>query len=150
MLIIILSSMALAAEDPIIDDSEWNNCLDVVDNVFTVIFAIEMILKVNRFAKCTLLRLTNTCVLQIIDLGVILHPGSYLREFWNIMDAVVVICAFASFIFQKRWWIKVFFKRQTCLNHFWILIFQWCFRWYEFVDHQIAPSVKSVASAKDY
>lgn len=94
--------MALAAEDPIIDDSEWNNCLDVVDNVFTVIFAIEMILKVNHFAKCTLLRLTNICVLQIIDLGVILHPGSYLREFWNIMDAVVVICAFASFIFQKR------------------------------------------------
>ncbi|XP_060853575.1 voltage-dependent calcium channel type A subunit alpha-1 isoform X4 [Rhopalosiphum padi] len=82
MLIIILSSVALAAEDPINDDSDWNNYLDVVDNVFTVIFAIEMILK-------------------IIDLGVILHPGSYLREFWNIMDAVVVICAFASFIFQK-------------------------------------------------
>jgi hypothetical protein len=46
MLIIILSSVALAAEDPINDESEWNNCLDVVDNVFTVIFAIEMILKV--------------------------------------------------------------------------------------------------------
>lgn len=40
-------------------------------------------------------------VFQIIDLGVILHPGSYLREFWNVMDAVVVICAFMSFIFQK-------------------------------------------------
>lgn len=47
MLIIILSSVALAAEDPINDDSEWNNYLDVVDNVFTVIFAIEMILKVR-------------------------------------------------------------------------------------------------------
>lgn len=46
MLIIILSSVALAAEDPINDDSDWNNYLDVVDNVFTVIFAIEMILKV--------------------------------------------------------------------------------------------------------
>ncbi|VVC29317.1 Voltage-dependent calcium channel, alpha-1 subunit,Voltage-dependent L-type calcium channel, IQ- [Cinara cedri] len=83
MLIIILSSVALAAEDPINDVSDWNDYLDVVDNVFTVIFAIEMILKV-------------------IDLGVILHPGSYLREFWNIMDAVVVICAFASFIFQSK------------------------------------------------
>lgn len=47
MLIIILSSVALAAEDPIVDNSEWNNYLDVVDNVFTVIFAIEMILKVS-------------------------------------------------------------------------------------------------------
>lgn len=46
MLIIILSSVALAAEDPISDNSEWNHYLDVVDNVFTVIFAIEMILKV--------------------------------------------------------------------------------------------------------
>ncbi|XP_050430003.1 voltage-dependent calcium channel type A subunit alpha-1 isoform X6 [Adelges cooleyi] len=82
MLIIILSSVALAAEDPIHDKSEWNDYLDIVDNVFTVIFAIEMILK-------------------IIDLGLILHPGSYLREFWNIMDAVVVICALASFIFEK-------------------------------------------------
>ncbi|XP_050531904.1 voltage-dependent calcium channel type A subunit alpha-1 isoform X4 [Daktulosphaira vitifoliae] len=82
MLIIILSSVALAAEDPIDDNSKWNKNLDIVDNVFTVIFAIEMILK-------------------IIDLGVILHPGSYLREFWNIMDAVVVICALASVIFER-------------------------------------------------
>lgn len=101
--------MALAAEDPINDDSDWNNYLDVVDNVFTVIFAIEMILKVRlkghmQSANQLLYKKDKhlTCIfLQIIDLGVILHPGSYLREFWNIMDAVVVICAFASFIFQK-------------------------------------------------
>lgn len=53
MIIIILSSMALAAEDPINDNSEWNNYLDVVDNVFTVIFAIEMILKVNNLHNQT-------------------------------------------------------------------------------------------------
>ena len=40
--------------------------------------------------------------LQILDLGIILHPGSYLREFWNIMDAVVVICAAVSFGFNLR------------------------------------------------
>jgi hypothetical protein len=39
---------------------------------------------------------------QILDLGIILHPGSYLREFWNIMDAVVVICAAVSFGFNLR------------------------------------------------
>ena len=36
---------------------------------------------------------------QVIDLGVIAHPGSYLRDVWNLMDAVVVICACISFVF---------------------------------------------------
>ena len=36
--------------------------------------------------------------LQIIDYGVILHPGSYLRELWNVMDMLVVSCAVSSFI----------------------------------------------------
>lgn len=39
-------------------------------------------------------------ILKIIDLGIIFHPGSYLREFWNIMDAVVVMCAVFSFGFK--------------------------------------------------
>ena len=34
---------------------------------------------------------------QIIDYGVILHPGSYLRELWNAMDMLVVSCAITSF-----------------------------------------------------
>ena len=36
-------------------------------------------------------------LLQIIDYGVILHPGSYLRELWNAMDMLVVSCAITSF-----------------------------------------------------
>jgi hypothetical protein len=36
----------------------------------------------------------------VIDLGVIAHPGSYLRDVWNMMDALVVICAIISFIFD--------------------------------------------------
>lgn len=39
----------------------------------------------------------NVSCLQIIDYGVILHPGSYLREAWNVMDMTVVSCAVASF-----------------------------------------------------
>ena len=31
--------------------------------------------------------------LQIVDQGVILHRCSYLRDFWNVMDALVVVCA---------------------------------------------------------
>ncbi|XP_044762297.1 voltage-dependent calcium channel type A subunit alpha-1 isoform X11 [Coccinella septempunctata] len=81
MIVICLSSMALAAEDPINEESTRNHILDQFDYAFTCVFAVEMFLK-------------------IIDLGIILHPGSYLREFWNIMDAVVVICALGSIGFD--------------------------------------------------
>lgn len=73
--------MALAAEDPVDEHAFHNTILDKLDYAFTGVFAIEMFLK-------------------IIDLGVILHPGSYLRELWNIMDAVVVICALVSMGFD--------------------------------------------------
>ena len=43
------------------------------------------------------------CDVQVIDSGIILHQGSYLREIWNIMDAVVVICAAVSFTFDMMW-----------------------------------------------
>ncbi|XP_037797809.1 voltage-dependent calcium channel type A subunit alpha-1-like [Penaeus monodon] len=81
MIVITLSSIALASEDPVREDSEWNAILNYFDYAFTGVFAIEMILKV-------------------IDLGVIFHPGSYLRDIWNIMDSVVVICAAVSFCFD--------------------------------------------------
>ncbi|XP_037935071.1 voltage-dependent calcium channel type A subunit alpha-1-like isoform X1 [Teleopsis dalmanni] len=81
MVVISLSSIALAAEDPVRENSKRNKILNYFDYAFTGVFTIEMLLK-------------------IVDLGVILHPGSYLREFWNIMDAVVVICAAVSFGFD--------------------------------------------------
>ena len=34
---------------------------------------------------------------QILDQGFILHPGAYMRDFWNIMDITVVSCALTSF-----------------------------------------------------
>lgn len=55
-----LSSIALAAEDPVNEHSTTNLYLDKIDHVFTAVFAVEMFLK-------------------IIDLGLIFHPGSYLR-----------------------------------------------------------------------
>ncbi|XP_058446082.1 voltage-dependent calcium channel type A subunit alpha-1 isoform X9 [Malaya genurostris] len=81
MVVISMSSIALAAEDPVEENSRRNEILNFFDYAFTGVFTIEMLLK-------------------IVDLGVILHPGSYLREFWNIMDAVVVICAAVSFGFD--------------------------------------------------
>lgn len=63
MLIITMSSIALAAEDPVDENSYRNEVLNYFDYAFTGVFTVEMLLKV-------------------IDLGIILHPGSYLREFW--------------------------------------------------------------------
>lgn len=83
MVVISLSSIALAAEDPVVEDSTRNKILNYFDYAFTGVFTIEMLLK-------------------IVDSGIILHPGSYLREFWNIMDAVVVICAAVSIGFDIR------------------------------------------------
>ena len=30
-------------------------------------------------------------IFQMIDLGFVLHPGAYLRDFWNFMDITVVL-----------------------------------------------------------
>jgi len=80
MSIIVASSVSLAAEDPVLEDSEWNMVLNYFDYAFTLVFTVEMLLKV-------------------IDLGVMLHPGSYGRDFWNLLDAIVVICALIAFAF---------------------------------------------------
>ena len=78
MFIIVLSSIALASEDPVDEHSMRNKYLGKADYFFTTIFTIE-------------------CSLKILDLGFVLHPGSYLRDFWNFMDITVVSCALISF-----------------------------------------------------
>lgn len=47
MLVITLSSIALAAEDPVVEHSEWNNYLNYLDYAFTGVFTVEMVLKVS-------------------------------------------------------------------------------------------------------
>ncbi|XP_028033528.1 voltage-dependent calcium channel type A subunit alpha-1 isoform X3 [Bombyx mandarina] len=81
MVVICMSSAALAAEDPVREKSKWNEILNYFDYAFTGVFTVEMLLK-------------------IIDLGILFHPGAYLRDLWNIMDAAVVICALVSFGFE--------------------------------------------------
>ncbi|XP_060591923.1 voltage-dependent calcium channel type A subunit alpha-1-like isoform X8 [Ruditapes philippinarum] len=82
MVVISASSIALAAEDPVDEQSEHNKILNYFDYVFTGVFTIELILK-------------------IVDLGIILHPRAYCRDPWNILDATVVICALVAFFFTK-------------------------------------------------
>lgn len=81
MFVILLSSVALALEDPVKEDSDRNVKLGYLDYGFTAIFAIE-------------------CMLKMLDLGMFLHPGSYLRDVWNVMDICVVSCAILSFYFK--------------------------------------------------
>ena len=51
MVVIILSSVSLAAEDPVQEGSERNHILTYFDYGFTGIFAIEMLLKVQHEMK---------------------------------------------------------------------------------------------------
>ncbi|KAJ8734234.1 hypothetical protein PYW07_014785 [Mythimna separata] len=81
MVVICMSSAALAAEDPVVEESDRNKILNYFDYAFTGVFTVEMLLK-------------------IVDLGILFHPGAYLRDLWNIMDAAVVICALVSFGFE--------------------------------------------------
>uniref|UniRef100_A0A914MNP8 Voltage-dependent calcium channel type A subunit alpha-1 n=1 Tax=Meloidogyne incognita TaxID=6306 RepID=A0A914MNP8_MELIC len=81
MVVICASSISLAAEDPVDDENPRNKILQYFDYCFTGVFACEMLLK-------------------LIDQGVILHPGSYCRDFWNVLDGVVVVCALIGFAFS--------------------------------------------------
>ncbi|ELK07437.1 Voltage-dependent N-type calcium channel subunit alpha-1B [Pteropus alecto] len=81
LVVIALSSIALAAEDPVRTDSPRNNALKYLDYIFTGVFTFEMVIK-------------------MIDLGLLLHPGAYFRDLWNILDFIVVSGALVAFAFS--------------------------------------------------
>uniref|UniRef100_A0A8C1MEQ6 Calcium channel, voltage-dependent, R type, alpha 1E subunit b n=1 Tax=Cyprinus carpio TaxID=7962 RepID=A0A8C1MEQ6_CYPCA len=83
LLVIVASSIALAAEDPVCTNSERNRVLRYFDYVFTGVFTFEMIIK-------------------MIDQGLILHDGSYFRDLWNILDFIVVVGALIAFSLNDR------------------------------------------------
>ncbi|XP_026230933.1 voltage-dependent R-type calcium channel subunit alpha-1E-like isoform X3 [Anabas testudineus] len=78
LLVIVASSIALAAEDPVCTNSDRNKVLRYFDYVFTGVFTFEMIIK-------------------MIDQGLIMHDGSYFRDMWNILDFIVVVGALIAF-----------------------------------------------------
>ncbi|KAM4797020.1 voltage-dependent L-type calcium channel subunit alpha-1S [Rhinophrynus dorsalis] len=71
LLFILLSSISLAAEDPIRPDSFRNQILSYFDIGFTVIFTTEIVLKMTTY-------------------GAFLHKGSFCRNYFNILDLLVV------------------------------------------------------------
>uniref|UniRef100_H3CQ59 Voltage-dependent L-type calcium channel subunit alpha-1C n=1 Tax=Tetraodon nigroviridis TaxID=99883 RepID=H3CQ59_TETNG len=74
---ILLSSISLAAEDPVKYDSSRNQILGYADHVFTGLFTIEIILKMTAY-------------------GAFLHKGSFCRNYFNILDLVVVSVSLIS------------------------------------------------------
>ncbi|XP_069737633.1 voltage-dependent P/Q-type calcium channel subunit alpha-1A [Phaenicophaeus curvirostris] len=80
LLVIAMSSIALAAEDPVQPNAPRNNVLRYFDYVFTGVFTFEMVIK-------------------MVDLGLVLHQGAYFRDLWNILDFIVVSGALVAFAF---------------------------------------------------
>uniref|UniRef100_A0A7N9B1X6 Voltage-dependent L-type calcium channel subunit alpha n=1 Tax=Mastacembelus armatus TaxID=205130 RepID=A0A7N9B1X6_9TELE len=77
LLFILLSSISLAAEDPIDPMSFRNQVLAYADIVFTSVFTAEIVLKMTTY-------------------GAILHKGSFCRNSFNILDLVVVSVSLLS------------------------------------------------------
>ncbi|XP_036435156.1 calcium channel, voltage-dependent, L type, alpha 1S subunit, b [Colossoma macropomum] len=77
LLLILLSSISLAAEDPIDPKSFRNKILAYADIVFTTVFTIEILLKMMVY-------------------GAILHKGSFCRNSFNILDLIVVAVSLLS------------------------------------------------------
>jgi len=81
LLCILVSSVMLAMEDPLNSNSERNKILNYFDYFFTAIFTIE-------------------CLFKIIAYGFILHPGSFCRSGFNLLDIAVVAVSLISFVFS--------------------------------------------------
>ncbi|XP_053280478.1 dihydropyridine-sensitive L-type skeletal muscle calcium channel subunit alpha-1 [Pleuronectes platessa] len=77
LLFILLSSISLAAEDPIDPKSYRNKILAYADIVFTTVFTIEIVLKMTVY-------------------GAFMHTGSFCRNSFNILDLLVVSVSLLS------------------------------------------------------
>ncbi|XP_078520405.1 voltage-dependent L-type calcium channel subunit alpha-1F [Lissotriton helveticus] len=78
LVFIILSSISLAAEDPIRAHSFRNHILGYFDYAFTSIFTVEILLKMMAY-------------------GAFLHRGSFCRNWFNLLDLLVVSVSLISF-----------------------------------------------------
>ncbi|NWS77411.1 CAC1S protein, partial [Crotophaga sulcirostris] len=77
LLFILLSSISLAAEDPIRAESFRNQVLGYFDIAFTSVFTVEIALKMTTY-------------------GAFLHKGSFCRNSFNILDLLVVAVSLIS------------------------------------------------------
>ncbi|XP_048684591.1 voltage-dependent L-type calcium channel subunit alpha-1C [Caretta caretta] len=99
---ILLSSISLAAEDPVRHYSFRNQILFYFDIVFTVIFTIEIALKILGNADYVFTSIfTLEIILKMTAYGAFLHKGSFCRNYFNILDLLVVSVSLISFGIQS-------------------------------------------------
>ncbi|KAG1949961.1 voltage-dependent L-type calcium channel subunit alpha-1D [Pimephales promelas] len=82
LVFIMLSSASLAAEDPIRNFSARNIILGYFDYAFTAIFTVEIVLKMTTY-------------------GAFLHKGAFCRNYFNLLDLLVVGVSLVSFGIQS-------------------------------------------------
>ncbi|XP_078024664.1 calcium channel, voltage-dependent, L type, alpha 1D subunit, a isoform X4 [Epinephelus lanceolatus] len=82
LVFIMLSSVSLAAEDPIRNFSARNIILGYFDYAFTAIFTVEIVLKMTTY-------------------GAFLHKGAFCRNYFNLLDLLVVGVSLVSFGIQS-------------------------------------------------
>ncbi|KAM4038273.1 voltage-dependent L-type calcium channel subunit alpha-1C [Anomaloglossus baeobatrachus] len=99
---ILLSSISLAAEDPVRHTSFRNQVLFYFDIVFTVIFTVEIALKILGNADYVFTSIfTLEIILKMTAYGAFLHKGSFCRNYFNILDLLVVSVSLISFGIQS-------------------------------------------------
>ncbi|XP_069345480.1 voltage-dependent L-type calcium channel subunit alpha-1C isoform X3 [Eulemur rufifrons] len=99
---ILLSSISLAAEDPVQHTSFRNHILFYFDIVFTTIFTIEIALKILGNADYVFTGIfTLEIILKMTAYGAFLHKGSFCRNYFNILDLLVVSVSLISFGIQS-------------------------------------------------
>ncbi|KAK2502901.1 hypothetical protein MC885_001604 [Smutsia gigantea] len=99
---ILLSSISLAAEDPVRHTSFRNHILFYFDIVFTTIFTIEIALKILGNADYVFTSIfTLEIILKMTAYGAFLHKGSFCRNYFNILDLLVVSVSLISFGIQS-------------------------------------------------
>jgi hypothetical protein len=88
MFFIFVSTILLCMESPMYDpNSHYMKVLGIIDLVMTIIFVIEMCIKV-------------------VAMGFVKNgPDSYLLEPWNILDFVIVCCSILSLVLST--WIDI-------------------------------------------
>ena len=80
ILLIVISGVALALDEPGLDPkSKLAKALLIIDWITTACFAVEVVLK-------------------LIVFGVVMQKGSYLRDGWNVLDAIIVLLSIVNII----------------------------------------------------
>ena len=78
ILFLILCSTTRLVVDTFVSGFEFVLTFDILDAIFNIIFLLE-------------------CLLKIFAMGFVMDEGSYLRDNWNKMDIIIVLCSFFDF-----------------------------------------------------